>query len=145
MRDKYFGSHEFQARTEVTKTSSDRGFGLVFAAFATLAGAIGLWRGTGRWPIWFGVALVILILALAIPRALAPLNRAWTKFGLLLHAAVSPVILAVLFYGCIAPIGFLMRLSGRDPLSQRYEPRGESYWIKREPPGPPAESFRNQF
>src|SRR5262249_2720255 len=143
--DKYFGSHELQQRAEVTKTSSHRSFGLVFAAFSALLGALGLMHGTGRWPVWFGLAVVLLILSLAAPKMLAPFNWAWTKLGLLLHAIVSPMVLAILFYVCIAPIGFLMRLSGRDPLSRHYDADVESYWIARNPTGPQRETFRNQF
>jgi hypothetical protein len=87
----------------------------------------------------------VLTFAVAAPRVLTPLNRLWTRFGLLLHAAISPVILALLFYACIAPIGFLMRLSGNDPLRRHYDTNADSYWIKRHPPGPQPETFRNQF
>jgi hypothetical protein len=145
MRDKYFGSHEIFHRGEDQKTASNRSFGLVLAGFFALLGALGLWRHSERWPIWLGLAVVALALALAAPNVLAPFNRVWTKFGLLLHAIVSPVILGVIFYLCIAPIGFLMRLSGKDPLRLRYEPEAESYWIKRMPPGPQPDSFKNQF
>ena len=145
MRDKYFGSHELQQRAEVTKTSSDRGFGLVFAVFSALLGALGFWHGTGHWPIWFALAVVMLIVALAAPKTLAPFNWAWTKLGLLLHTIISPVVLAILFYLCIAPFGFLMRLSGTDPLRRHYDADAESYWIARDPPGPQPETFRNQF
>ena len=51
----------------------------------------------------------------------------------------------MLFYGCIAPVGFLMRLSGKDPLRLKYEPDAESYWIMRTPPGPAPQSFKDQF
>ncbi len=145
MRDKYFGSHEILHREAVGRTASDRNFGLVFAGFFTLLGALGLWDRSERWPIWFGLAVVMLGLALAAPRVLAPFNWAWTKFGLLLHTIVSPVVLGIIFYLCIAPIGFLMRLSGKDPLRRRYEPQADSYWIKRMPPGPEPQSFKNQF
>jgi Saxitoxin biosynthesis operon protein SxtJ len=145
VRDTYFGSHELQQRAEVAKTSSDRSFGFVFASFSVLLGALGLLHGTGHWPIWFSFAAVMLILALAAPKTLAPFNRAWTKLALLLHAIVSPLVLAALFYVCIAPIGFLMRLSGRDPLRRHYDPEAKSYWITRDPSGPQADTFRNQF
>jgi hypothetical protein len=145
MRDKYFGSHEFQRRDEAVKTSSNRNFGLVFAAFFALLTVLGWWHGTGRWPIWLALTGVALLLALAAPRLLTPFNWVWTKFGLLLHRVVSPIFLAVLFYGCIAPIGFLMRLSGKDPLRLKCEPSAESYWITRTPPGPAPQSFREQF
>jgi hypothetical protein len=145
MRDKYFGSHELLQRAEVTKTSSDRSFGLVFAAFSSLLGILSFLHGSRYWPIWFGVAVVMLIVALAAPNLLAPFNWAWTRLGLVLHTIISPAVLAILFYVCIAPIGFLMRLSGTDPLHRHYDIDAESYWIVRDPPGPQPETFRNQF
>jgi Saxitoxin biosynthesis operon protein SxtJ len=145
VRDKYFGSHEFVQRVEVAKTSSDRNFGLVFAAFFGLLGSLGVWHGTARWPIWLGLAVVMLILAFAAPKLLSPLNWVWTKIGLLLHTIVSPVILAVLFYVCVTPVGYLMRLAGTDPLRRRYDAAADTYWIKRDPPGPQPDTFRHQF
>ena len=146
MKDKYFGSHEISARKEAVKSSSDRSFGLVFAGFFALLAALGIYYGhTNRWPIWLGLAVVFALVAFAAPRILAPLNRLWTKFGLLLHTIISPIILAVLFFLCIAPIGLIMRMVGKDPLRLRMEPGAKSYWIVREPPGPEPESFKNQF
>jgi hypothetical protein len=145
MRDKYFGSHEFQLREEAVKTSSNRNFGLVFTAFFALLAVLGFWRDTGRWPIWLALACATLVVTLAVPRVLTPFNWAWSKLGLLLNRIVSPIFLTVLFYGCIAPIGFLMRLSGKDPLRLKFEPEAESYWIKRTPPGPAPQSFKDQF
>jgi hypothetical protein len=143
--DKYFGAHEFQAREEVHKTSSNRGFGLVFAAFFALLGGLSLYEHGSRWPIWFGLAAVFAAAALLVPHLLAPLNRIWAKFGLLLHAVVSPLILGILFFLCITPIGFLMRLSGKDPLRLKLDPDATSYWLPRQPPGPAGDSFKNQF
>jgi hypothetical protein len=145
MQDRYFGYHEFQSREEPAKTSSNRSFGLVFAAFFALLASLSWWHGTARWPIWLGMAGLALAAALIAPQILAPLNRVWAKFGLLLHRIVSPLFLALLFYGCVAPIGFLMRLTGKDPLRLRHEPSSTSYWIERTPPGPDPASFKNQF
>ncbi|HQR50033.1 MAG TPA: SxtJ family membrane protein, partial [Methylophilaceae bacterium] len=86
-----------------------------------------------------------LLLALVIPRVLAPANRAWTKFGLLLHDIVSPIALGILFFVVVTPTGLLMRLLGKDPLRLRFERSAKSYWIVRTPPGPDAESLKNQF
>jgi hypothetical protein len=146
VKDKYFGSHEIAAREQVVKSSSDRSFGLVFAGFFALLALLGIYyRHNDRWPIWLSLAVVFAIIAFAAPRMLAPLNRLWTKFGLLLHTIITPIILAVLFFLCIFPIGLLMRMVGKDPLRLRLEPNARSYWILREPPGPEPESFKNQF
>ena len=145
MKDRYFGAHEFQAREEVVKVSSERSFGLVFAGFFALLGALSLYSGAERWHYWFPLAGVFAVLAYAAPRLLAPLNRLWAKVGLLLHMVISPVILGILFYVCVTPIGVLMRISGRDPLRRKFEPAAKTYWITREPPGPAPETFNNQF
>ena len=55
------------------------------------------------------------------------------------------IAVAVLFYTVVAPLGFAMRLAGKDPLRLRLDPRAESYWLPRKPPGPPPDSLTNQF
>jgi Saxitoxin biosynthesis operon protein SxtJ len=145
MTDKYRGSHEFQAREEELKTSSDRSFGLVFAAFCAIVAASSLYTGHHRWPWWLAAAAIFALLAYLRPDVLAPLNRLWTKLGLLLFTVISPIVLGIVFYACIAPIGWIMRLTGKDPLRLRFEPDAETYWIGRQPPGPRPETLKNQF
>jgi hypothetical protein len=119
--DTYFGSHELRGRREVVGTSSERSFGLVFAVVFTVVGLLNLHGAGSYWPYWLGAAALFMLLALAAPRVLAPFNRLWARFGPLLHRIISPVILAILFYGCITLIGYLMRLTGEDPLRLRCE------------------------
>jgi hypothetical protein len=107
MKDKYFGAHEFQAREEDVKTSSDRSFGLVFAGLFVLLGTLSLYHGGTRWYYWFPLAALFGVFAYTAPGVLAPLNRLWAKFGHLLHMVISPILLAILFYPCISPAGFL--------------------------------------
>jgi len=76
--------------------------------------------------------------------ALAPLNKWWTKLGLLLYRVVSPIVLGLLFYVTLTPIALVMRLLGKDPLRLRRDPDAASYWIDRSPP-PAPESMKNQF
>ena len=79
------------------------------------------------------------------PVPLAPLNRLWTKLGIFLYKVVSPLVLALLFYGTVTPIALLMRMLGKDLLRQRRDPNAASYWIERIPAGPAPESMRDQF
>lgn len=131
--------------SQVLEGSSDRNFGLVFAAFFLIVALTPLFHGqdTRLWAV--GVSTTFSILALAIPAVLAPLNHLWTAFGLLLHRIASPIALAILFYGVVAPTGLLMRLLGKDPLRLHFDRDAPSYWIQRTPPGPSAESLNNQF
>jgi hypothetical protein len=139
------GSHESLVRDESVKGSSDRTFGLVFAAFFLIVGALPLFKG-GAPRLWsFGVAAVFLVIALAVPRLLAPLNRVWTKIGLLLNSVVSPLVMGLLFYAVVMPVGMLMRAMGKEPLRLRLQRDAKSYWIKRQPPGPAPDTMKNQF
>jgi hypothetical protein len=124
---------------------SDRKFGLTFAAlFAAIAAR--LWFA-GRLPaavVWLVAASVVGAAAALTPSMLAAPNRAWFRVGLALSRIVSPVVIGVLFLLIVTPLGLLMRLLGRDPLRVKSAPGG-SYWIRRDPPGPPPESFTHQF
>ena len=93
----------------------------------------------------FGVAGAFLAVALVRPAWLAPFNRAWFKFGLLLQRVVNPLVMAVIYFAVVTPTGLVMRALGKDPLRLRYDPDAESYWIHRDPPGPERESMKNQF
>jgi hypothetical protein len=96
--------------------------------------------------VWaLGIAAAFFLAALLMPAVLAPLNRLWFKFGMLLHRVVSPLVMGMLFYVVVTPIGLLMRLFGKRPLNLEFETAETSYWILRQPPGPAPETIKNQF
>jgi len=138
-------AHEDLTRDQHVEGSSDRAFGLVFASVFLLIAGWPLFQGeTPRW--WaFGVAAGFGLVALVKPTLLAGPNRLWSKLGVLLGKVVSPIALGVLFYGVLTPIGAVIRLTGKDPLRLKRDPAADSYWIPREPPGPPPDSMTNQF
>ncbi len=132
-------------REDKPEGSSDRSFGFVFAAVFALVAFWPLIHGQPvRW--WSaGLAALFLLVAWLKPALLSRPNKAWMRLGLLMGAIVSPVALGVLFFLVITPLGFLMRRTGKDPLRLKFEPAAESYWIRREPPGPKPDSLTNQF
>lgn len=137
--------HEDLKREDDVKIGSERSFGLVFAAVGAVLGGLGFWKG---WPsTWFWIAFgaVFLVVALVAPAMLRPLNRLWFRFGLLLNAIISPLVMGLLFYTTIFPLGLVMRLAGKDLLRLKRDTTAESYWIRREPPGPAPETMKNQF
>ena len=138
-------THEDYTREEHVEGSSDRGFGQVFAGFFAILAVISLWRGGTGWHYTLPIAAVFLVLAYTIPRVLAPLNRLWMKFGLLLYKVMNPLVLGLLFFVTIMPIGLVMRAFGKDFLRMRLDPNAKTYWIERTPPGPPPQSMKNQF
>jgi predicted membrane metal-binding protein len=137
--------HEDYSREEEVKAGSDRGFGLVFAGFFGIVSAISLWRSGSTWHWALPVAAAFLAVALVYPSILAPLNKLWLKFGLLLYKVMNPIVLGLLFFVTIMPIGLLMRAFGKDFLRLKRDPNARTYWIDRTPPGPPPQSMKNQF
>jgi hypothetical protein len=138
-------THERLADSSAVKTSSDRGFGIVFCIVFLL---IGLWPLiSGATPRWWGLGVAGAFLAAAVlyPGVLHPLNRLWTAFGLLLHKVVNPLVMGLLFFLVVTPTALLMRVFGKRPLDLGFEKERESYWIDRDPPGPAPEGMKNQF
>jgi hypothetical protein len=137
--------HENYRRDDQPQGSSDRAFGLTFAVVLALIAAFGWWRGGGAWPFWLGSSLIFLALSLTRAEWLAPLNRVWYRFGLVLHRLVNPVVMAILFFGAVTPTGLLMRALGKDPLRLKWDAGARSYWISRTPPGPAPKTMHRQF
>ena len=143
MRERLF--HEDFNREDIPKGSTDRGFGLTVGGMCAAIGTGALWFGkaTAWW--WLGAGSTLIAMAVACPAALAPLNRLWMKFGLLLFQLINPVVMAVLYYFCIVPMGLIMRLYRKDPLKLRRDLAARSYWEPREPASPVSRGMKDQF
>jgi Saxitoxin biosynthesis operon protein SxtJ len=138
-------AHEDLNREQQVEGSSDRAFGLVFAGMLLLIAIWPLFHGKPvRW-VYVGVAAMFALVAIAKPALLTTLNRLWIKLGVLMGKVVSPIALGILFYGVLTPLGAMIRLTGKDSLRLKFDPDSDSYWIPREPPGPPPGSMNNQF
>lgn len=122
---------------ETLRLPSDRSFGWTFAGIFVLIGFLHPWA--------FVLAALTAAVTLLRAQWLAPFKRAWMKLGELLHHVVSPVVLGIMFFGIFTPVGWLMRLAGRDAMARTWQPHARTYWVKREPPGPAEDSFRDLF
>ena len=114
------------------KISSNRNFGLVFFIIFVI---VSLWPLTYEGPIkiWTVIiSLVFLILGLMNSKLLTPLNKLWFKFGMILGAIVVPVVMGVVFFLVVTPIGLVMKIMGRDLLNKKYDKKKRTYWIKRD-------------
>lgn len=128
---------------DVVTVGSERSFGLVFA---TVFAIIGLWPViAGADPRWWALAvsLTFVITALLIPAVLAPVNRIWFKFGLLLGRIVGPVVMALIFFVAVTPTALIFKLRRKDLLHLARQPDAKSYWITRDETV--AGSMRDQF
>ena len=123
------------------KISSNRSFGIVFFVVFFLIALYPLTYG-GEIRIWsLIISIIFLILGLLNSKILAPLNKIWFKFGILLGRIVSPLIMGIIFFLVVTPIGFIMRLFRKDVLNLKYN-KNKSYWIEK---NGPKSKMKNQF
>ena len=137
--------HENLDKEEEVKVSSDRSFGIVFTLVFL---AVGVWvvsGGQSKGWLFFVSAALFLVVAIARPSILGPLNRAWAKLGLLLGQVFNPILLGVVFFLVVTPMAVIRRLLGKDSLHLKSKANLESYWIDRSPAGPKFGSMTKQF
>jgi Saxitoxin biosynthesis operon protein SxtJ len=137
--------HEDLRREDQTTGPSDRKFGLTLGIVFALLAVLKLVERSNWGIIWSVLAVALIGAALLRPSLLALPNMIWLKLGLLLHLIVNPIIMALLFFGTILPIGLLMRVLGKDPLRLRLDKAADSYWLPRSDERPQSEAMRQQF
>lgn len=138
-------THEHFESSHEIQGPSDRSFGVVFTLFFAAVGLVPLRHGnSARW--WaLALALMFLVVTWLRPALLHTLNVLWMKLSLLLNRIITPVVMALLFYVAVTPLGFLRRLLGNDPLRLKFDPESKTYWQSRQPPGPAPETMSHQF
>ncbi len=113
------------------KISSNRSFGILFSiVFAIIA----FWPTINGNPmrLWsIPISVIFLVLGLLNSKLLNPLNIVWVKFGELLGRIVAPIVMAIIYFIIVTPIGLFMRLIGKDLLNIKFS-KSNTYWIKRE-------------
>ena len=123
------------------KIGSNRSFGIVFFVVFLIIATYPLINGDGL-RLWsLIISIVFLFLGLLNSKILAPFNKIWFKFGILLGKIVSPLIMGIIFFLVVTPIGLLMRLLGKDLINLKYN-NNKSYWIEKKGP---KSKMKNQF
>ena len=105
-----------------------RQFALVFSAI--VAGLFGIVMPLllGHWSAapWI-VAVGVALWGLLAPSAVRPFYRIWMRFGMIMNAITTPVILGIVYYAVVLPYGVVLRLLGKDPMTRRWDPAAVSY------------------
>ena len=121
---------------------SEKSFGIVFS-FVFLM--IALYPLTNSQNIHFwaiSISFIFLLLGLLAPKTLVLPNKIWFKFGLILGSIIAPIVMALIYFITVLPIGLIMRLLGKDILKQKLDKSMDSYWVKRDEP---LGSMKSQF
>ena len=124
------------------KISSNRSFGIFFfVVFLFIA----------LYPITYSediriwsliISFIFIILGLLNSKILTPLNKLWFKFGVILGKIISPIIMGIIFFLVVTPIGLIMKVLGKDLLRLKYNKKDNTYWIEK---NGPKSKMKNQF
>jgi hypothetical protein len=122
------------------KSKDNITFGILFFTFFLIVGLYPL-KSDEIIRVWSIVlSLVFLITLIIKPNLFTPLNRLWIKLGILLGKIMSPIVMCLIFFFVVTPVGMLIRLLKKDTIGLK---RGaSSYWINRKDK---AQSMRKQF
>ena len=124
------------------KIGTNKSFGFVFFIIFLV---VALWPllNDGNIRIWSVIlSLVFLILGFLNSKILTPLNKLWIRFGILLGTIVSPLVMGIVYFGVVTPIGILMRLLGKDILNLKIDKKKNTYWLVK---GKIKSKMKNQF
>jgi len=121
-------------------------FGLTIGIVLVILGSLVAWRGKRELSQYIlGPGALFITLALTLPGVLKPLQKIWMGFSVVMGFFVSRIILFILFYAVLTPMGFLTRLLGKDILDQKIDKSTESYWHGRDAGTKNKESYENQY
>ena len=123
------------------KISSNRSFGIVFFVVFLLVSFYPLINDENirYWSLY--ISLIFLILGLINSKILTPLNKIWFKFGIFLGKIISPIVMGIIFFLVVTPIGLLMKILKKDLLNLKFN-KDRSYWIEKTEP---KSKMKNQF
>ena len=120
---------------------SNRNFGIVFFIVFLLISLYPIINNEDI-RIWsIIIALIFFILGIINSNLLSPLNKIWFKFGLKLGKIISPLIMGLIFFLVVTPIGLIMRLLGKDLLNLKLN-KNKTYWVEK---SDPKSKMKNQF
>jgi hypothetical protein len=142
--------HEHMEFSDPAPQSSDRAFGLLFAAVFVLGGIWLVRTAESAWVIDAGWSLicfaaVFFFTAFVRPNLLHSMNKAWMLVGNCLNRVVSPLVMGVVWLVVVTPTGLIRRIAGKDSMARTFDAETDSYWIRRDPPGPAPSTLKDQF
>ena len=128
------------------KNKDLRQFGIVLGLILGVFGGIYFLKGHQTAYLRFlSVAVIILVAGIFVPRVLRPVYAVFIKIARVIGWVNTRILLFLIYFLILTPIGFIRRLFGNDPMDRKIDKSAQSYWIKREPAAATPESMEKQF
>jgi hypothetical protein len=136
-------------REEIKKIPMDwkalRNFGLLMAVVLLLVGGWLWWKSAATWPWVLGVAALLGVIAIAAPMLLKPFYRVWMIFALIMGWVMTRVVLTLVYFLVLTPIGLLGRVFGEQFLHLKRSKDSDTYWVRRTGPAREKGDYERQF
>ena len=112
--------------------TNNRSFGILFFIVFLIIGLWPLLSGE-TFRLWSIIlSLIFLLLGLLNSKLLTPLYKAWIQLGITLGKVIAPLVMLVIFFAIVTPIGLLLKIFGKDLLKIKKNKLAKTYWIIRE-------------
>lgn len=122
-----------------------RKFGLMVGGVFVLLGLLFLWRHPGRSSYFLWPGGVLMLAGAIFPRGLKWVYVAWMSAAIVLGFVMAHVVLTVLFFLVITPVGLVARIFGKDFLRMKLDRRSGTYWIRRDQKARAPADYEKQF
>ena len=136
-------------REEIKKIPMDwkalRNFGLLMAVVLLLVGGWLWWKSAATWPWVLGAAALLGVIAIAAPMLLKPFYRVWMIFALIMGWVMTRVVLTLVYFLVLTPIGLLGRVFGEQFLHLKRSKDSDTYWVRRTGPAREKGDYERQF
>ena len=128
-----------------SEKSNIRNFGITLGIILLLISGFLFWKEKESFQIFLTIGIILFLTAIALPSVLKPVYWIWMIFAIILGWFMTRVILSLLFYIIITPIGLTLRLFGKQFLELRWDKSKESYWNFRTNEHLKKENYEKQF
>ena len=122
-----------------------RNFGFLISIVMIAIATLGYHTGRNYWPWFVGGSAFFLLTGMLLKPVLRPIYALWMKFAYGLAWVNTRLLLGLFFYGIITPVGLVMRLLGKDPLTRKFKRSQTSYWVKDDPQSSDEKRYEHLF
>jgi hypothetical protein len=120
-------------------------FGITMGIILSIIGFFLLWKKNNNYNYILFLAAAFFITGLILPSILSPIYKAWMALAVVMNFIMTRVIMAVIFYLVVTPIGLIACLTGKEFLDMKIDKSAKSYWILREKTKKLKSDYERQF
>jgi len=120
-------------------------FGITMGVILTIIGLYLLWKSNDYFKYFFSVAAVFFTLGLILPASLKYVYKAWMSMAVVMGFIMTKIIMVIIFYLIVTPIGLIASITGKKFLDMKIDPSANSYWLTRDQAPKVKADYERQF